>query len=84
MWAIYHHWGLLILAPLSHWSRLAEQNLNCRLNPIPPTFPPFVPEDTRGDKTGKSNSQPSPLSSPFFLPPFTHDGFTSAFVEEEE
>ena len=53
--------GLLILAPLSHWSRMAEQNLNCRLNPAPPP----MPEDM-GDKTGKSNSQPA-LPSAFFF-----------------
>lgn len=30
---------LLILAPLSRWSRPAEQNLNCGLNPAPPQMP---------------------------------------------
>lgn len=53
--------GLLIRAPLSHWSRLAEQNLNCRLNPNSP--PPHAWR--KGDKTGKSNSQPN-LSPPSF------------------
>lgn len=52
--------GLLILAPLSHWSRLAEQNLNCRLNPKPPP----MPEDSGTRRESQTVSQPS-LRRPF-------------------
>lgn len=62
--------GLLILAPLSHWSRLAEQNLNCRLN----LEPPPTPEDRGTRWESEITSQPS-LCRPF---PFSRHRFTSA------
>lgn len=51
--------GLLIPAPLSRWSRQAEQNLNCKLNPTPTLS---IPEDmgTRWEsQTASQASLPS-------------------------
>lgn len=58
--------GLLILAPLSHWSRLAEQNLNCRLNPKPQRRSSLHHEKTEmpnRKSTGSSRSVFTPIGA---------------------
>lgn len=61
--------GLLILAPLSHWSRLAEQNLNCRLNPATP--PPSNPPRPRlPDEEGGQDRKVKQSAGSFCFPSF--------------
>lgn len=75
MWAIYHQWACLF-SP--HWaigvgwlSRILIEGSTLH-TPQPPN--PLAWR--QGDKTGKSNSQPTPSPPPFF--PFSRHHFTSA------